>query len=144
MRLALAATGATFSAVLAVPSVTFSPSLATSPPSLMASPSFSTTFADYNWGGGNVRRDQRQNGEDWLSHAPNETQNYVTSISRAVEVAQTIPQGGGGTSAPVNNTTVQVGEIKVSSTSPEQAAAAIQQKILQMGNRASAANSGVS
>lgn len=106
--------------------------------------SLAASLADYNWGGGNVRKDQRQNGEDWLSHAPNETQNYVTSISHAVEAAQSMPQGGSGTIAPVNQTTVQVGEIKVSSNSPEQAATAIQQKILQMGNRASAANSGVS
>lgn len=106
--------------------------------------SLAASLADYNWGGGNVRKDQRQNGDDWLSHAPNETQNYVTSISHAVEAAQSMPQGGSGTVAPINQTTVQVGEIKVSSNSPEQAATAIQQKILQMGNRASAANSGVS
>ncbi|MFP2873755.1 transglycosylase SLT domain-containing protein [Acetobacter tropicalis] len=106
--------------------------------------SLAASLADYNWGGGNVRKDQRQNGDDWLSHAPNETQNYVTSISHAVEAAQSMPQGGSGTVAPINQTTVQVGEIKVSSNSPEQAAIAIQQKILQMGNRASAANSGVS
>lgn len=106
--------------------------------------SLAASLADYNWGGGNVRKDQRQNGEDWLSHAPNETQNYVTSISHAVEAAQSMPRGRGGVVTPVNQTTVQVGEIKVSSNSPEQAAVAIQQKIMQMGTRASAANTGIS
>lgn len=106
--------------------------------------SWAASLADYNWGGGNVRKAQRQHGADWLSYAPNETQNYTAKISHAVEVVQNMPQGSGGGAAPVSQTTVHVGEIKVSSNSPEQAAIAIQQKILQMGNRASAANSGVS
>jgi len=37
-------------------------------------------LAAYNWGPGNVSQAQATYGDDWLSHAPTETQNYVTEI----------------------------------------------------------------
>jgi uncharacterized protein YukE len=37
-------------------------------------------FAAYNWGEGNVDRDVRKYGNDWLQHAPQETQKYVRVI----------------------------------------------------------------
>lgn len=34
----------------------------------------------YNWGPGHVRLALREHGDDWLSHAPDETRAYVTRI----------------------------------------------------------------
>lgn len=39
-------------------------------------------LAAYNWGPGNLRSAIRRFGSDWLSHAPTETQNYVSRILR--------------------------------------------------------------
>lgn len=41
------------------------------------------TLGAYNWGPGNVQNAVANYGSDWLSHAPAETQNYVTSIMAA-------------------------------------------------------------
>lgn len=40
-----------------------------------------TALAAYNWGMGNVRNAQKAYGDNWLAHAPSETQNYVKQIS---------------------------------------------------------------
>jgi hypothetical protein len=41
---------------------------------------WSTALAAYDWGMGNVQKAQAAYGDDWLSHAPTETQNYVSTI----------------------------------------------------------------
>ncbi|WP_417551811.1 transglycosylase SLT domain-containing protein [Marinomonas fungiae] len=39
-----------------------------------------TALAAYNWGWGNVTNAKQEYGSNWLSHAPTETQNYVSQI----------------------------------------------------------------
>jgi hypothetical protein len=39
-----------------------------------------TALAAFDWGMGNVNKSQAANGSGWLSSAPSETQNYVSSI----------------------------------------------------------------
>jgi soluble lytic murein transglycosylase-like protein len=43
-------------------------------------------LAAYNWGPGNVTNAINDYGDNWLVHAPTETQNYVTEILNDVEV----------------------------------------------------------
>jgi soluble lytic murein transglycosylase-like protein len=40
----------------------------------------SKALAGYNWGGGNVDKAVKKYGNNWLSHAPKETQNYIKKI----------------------------------------------------------------
>lgn len=40
-----------------------------------------STLAAYNWGPTNVQRAKRQYGDEWLAHAPQETQDYVAALS---------------------------------------------------------------
>lgn len=42
--------------------------------------SWETALAAYNWGWGNVTNAKQEYGSNWLSHAPTETQNYVSQI----------------------------------------------------------------
>lgn len=44
----------------------------------------SKMWAAYNWGPGNLDRALSQHGEDWLRHAPRETQNYIAQNMRAL------------------------------------------------------------
>lgn len=37
-------------------------------------------LAGYNWGGGNVDKAIKQYGNNWLAHAPAETQKYIQKI----------------------------------------------------------------
>ena len=39
-------------------------------------------LAAYNWGNGNLDKAIKQYGNNWLSHAPKETQGYVNSINK--------------------------------------------------------------
>lgn len=39
-------------------------------------------LAAYNWGNGNIDKAIKRYGNDWLSHAPKETQGYVNSINK--------------------------------------------------------------
>ncbi|MGL5735590.1 MAG: lytic transglycosylase domain-containing protein, partial [Beijerinckiaceae bacterium] len=41
-------------------------------------------WAAYNWGPGNVDKAIAAHGENWLSHAPKETRDYVARNMRAV------------------------------------------------------------
>lgn len=45
-----------------------------------------TALAAYNWGMGNVGRAKDNHGANWLSYAPEETQNYVKQITADVRV----------------------------------------------------------
>ena len=60
-------------------------------------------LAAYNWGPGNVTKAMQQNGADWLSAAPSETQNYVSTVlgstaaAGAVEVDDSGDAGDSGT-----------------------------------------------
>ncbi|ATI11575.1 hypothetical protein DS739_04395 [Acetobacter sp. JWB] len=47
-------------------------------------------LAEYNWGGGNLKKDMSLHGGDWQRYAPNETQDYISSISRFVSASQQI------------------------------------------------------
>jgi hypothetical protein len=47
----------------------------------------SKAAAAYNWGQGNVDKDVAKNGDDWLKHAPKETQGYVMSLPKSVAAA---------------------------------------------------------
>lgn len=38
-------------------------------------------LAGYNWGGGNVDKAVRRYGQNWLQHAPQETQKYIQKIT---------------------------------------------------------------
>lgn len=49
--------------------------------------SLASVLAEYNWGGGNLKKAQQNFGQDWQSHAPQETTDYINSISRAVDAA---------------------------------------------------------
>lgn len=48
---------------------------------------YSKALAAYNWGQGNVAKAVATYGEDWLSHAPAETQDYVNSAGGEPECA---------------------------------------------------------
>lgn len=37
-------------------------------------------LAGYNWGGGNIDKAVKKYGNNWLSHAPTETQKYIQKI----------------------------------------------------------------
>ena len=50
--------------------------------------------AGYNWGQGNVQNAIAKYGNDWLSHAPEETQNYISSIFEHVQPAVDITKIG--------------------------------------------------
>ncbi len=50
-----------------------------------------TALAAYDWGSGNVSAAQASYGPTWLSHAPAETKNYVTSIMAALGTPYSIP-----------------------------------------------------
>jgi len=56
-------------------------------------------LAAYNWGIGNVDRAIAQYGDDWLSHAPLETRNYVARITASTSPILTagLPGSGGET-----------------------------------------------
>lgn len=66
--------------------------------------SLAASIAAYNAGAGRVSSLQKQYGGQWLSHAPQETQNYVDSIGKAVGQASAMPQTSMTTSSnTVNN-----------------------------------------
>jgi hypothetical protein len=104
--------------------------------------SLSASIAEYNWGGGNLRKGMSQYGGDWQAHAPRETQNYISGVSAALDAVRGMPRGGADASQNTTHNTVNVGEIKIVSPSPERAGEAVQRKVMEMGNRASDANSG--
>jgi hypothetical protein len=59
--------------------------------------------AAYNWGPGNLRRDIRNHGDDWLRYAPKETQSYVARATRGVDVNVRVTSStGSDTSAQAN------------------------------------------
>lgn len=80
--------------------------------------SWDAALAAYNWGPGNVASAQSAYGSDWLSYAPSETQNYVSTIlgnagmsaddSGSAYQAGISPASilGGVTGAPVDNSTI--------------------------------------
>lgn len=43
--------------------------------------SWSKAIAAYNWGPGNVQKAIAAYGDDWLSHAPKETRDYVAGVT---------------------------------------------------------------
>ncbi|MFM0503967.1 lytic transglycosylase domain-containing protein [Paraburkholderia caffeinilytica] len=47
-------------------------------------------LAGYNWGAGNVDRDIAQNGNQWESHLPAETRNYLNKITSALAQKSTV------------------------------------------------------
>lgn len=49
--------------------------------------SWGKSLAAYNWGPGNLEKAISQHGEQWLSSAPRETQNYVTGITADLGIA---------------------------------------------------------
>ncbi|MFT9026564.1 transglycosylase SLT domain-containing protein [Acetobacter indonesiensis] len=49
--------------------------------------SLASSLAEYNWGGGNLKKAQQAFGQGWQSHVPQETLDYITSVSRAVDAA---------------------------------------------------------
>lgn len=104
--------------------------------------SLSASIAEYNWGGGNLRKGMSQYGGDWQAHAPQETQNYISGVSAALDAVRDMPRGGAEGGQNTTHNTVNVGEIKVVAPSPERAGDAVQRKVMEMGNRASDANSG--
>jgi hypothetical protein len=53
-------------------------------------------LAAYNWGEGNLDRAIKKYGDDWYSHAPHETQNYVANGARQ-------PGEGGSVGGPVRS-----------------------------------------
>ena len=68
--------------------------------------SLAASLAEYNWGSGNLQKARSQYGESWASHAPNETQDYIGSISRAVAAAQSSLTTTPNTNNVTNNVTV--------------------------------------
>lgn len=104
--------------------------------------SLSASIAEYNWGGGNLSKSMSQYGGDWQAHAPRETQNYISGVNAALDAVRGMPRGGADASQNTTHNTVNVGEIKIVSPSPERAGEAVQRKVMEMGNRASDANSG--
>lgn len=53
--------------------------------------------AAYNWGQGNVQKASARFGADWLSHAPQETQDYVRKTATPIQV--TVYNNTGGSAA---------------------------------------------
>ena len=66
------------------------------------------TLAAYNWGPGNVRSAMSRYGQNWLAHAPAETQNYVGKIlgnvSTQYQASGPIPSPASGTPLPLPQT----------------------------------------
>lgn len=52
--------------------------------------SWDQALGAYNWGPGNVSNAINSQGDDWLSTAPSETQNYVSSIMAAAGIPSTV------------------------------------------------------
>ena len=50
----------------------------------------SQALGAYNWGPGNVQAAVSQYGQDWLSHAPGETQAYIATILGAIGSQYTV------------------------------------------------------
>lgn len=50
---------------------------------------WATALAAFDWGMGNVQKAQATYGDAWLSHAPSETQNYVSNILGAAGMDDT-------------------------------------------------------
>lgn len=48
------------------------------------------TLAAYNWGPGNLDRDIAKNGNQWESHLPPETRNYINKITSALAQRSTV------------------------------------------------------
>lgn len=48
--------------------------------------SWSKALAAYNWGPGNLQKAITAHGDNWLDFAPQETQKYVTNVTRDVGV----------------------------------------------------------
>lgn len=57
----------------------------------------SQALGAYNWGPGNVQNAINDYDQDWLSHAPSETQNYVAKIMNAVGSEYTVSAGSTAT-----------------------------------------------
>ena len=104
--------------------------------------SLSASIAEYNWGGGNLSKSMSQYGGDWQAHAPRETQNYISGVNAALDAVRSMPRGGADASQNTTHNTVNVGEIKIVSPSPERAGDAVQRKIVEMRTAASFSNSG--
>lgn len=73
-------------------------------------------LAAYNWGNGNLDKSINRYGNDWLSHAPKETQGYVNSINKMMAYKgkggmMSRPLGG---QAVVQNLSDQQGRINAS------------------------------
>ena len=73
-------------------------------------------LAAYNWGNGNLDKAIKRYGNDWLSHAPKETQGYVNSINKMMAYKgrggmMSRPLGG---QAVVQNLSDQQGRINAS------------------------------
>nr|DAS68563.1 MAG TPA: tail tape measure [Caudoviricetes sp.] len=73
-------------------------------------------LAAYNWGNGNLDKAIKRYGNDWLSHAPKETQGYVNSINKMMAYKgrggmMSRPLGG---QAVVQNLSNQQGRINAS------------------------------
>lgn len=73
-------------------------------------------LAAYNWGNGNLDQAIKRYGNDWLSHAPKETQGYVSSINKMMAYKgkggmMSRPLGG---QAVVQNLSDQQGRINAS------------------------------
>ena len=62
-------------------------------------------LAAYNWGPGNVQKAISQYGDDWLSHAPGVTQNYVAKILGAEPSIETDASDGSGAAPSADQTT---------------------------------------
>lgn len=75
--------------------------------------SLSASIAEYNWGAGNLRKGMSQYGGDWQTHAPQETQNYISGVSAALDAVRDMPRGGADAAQNTTHNTVNVGEIKV-------------------------------
>lgn len=48
--------------------------------------SWSKALAAYNWGPGNLQKAITAHGDSWLQFAPQETQSYVTNVTRDVGI----------------------------------------------------------
>ena len=73
-------------------------------------------LAAYNWGNGNLDKAIKRYGNDWLSHAPKETQGYVNSINKMMAYRSnggmmSRPLGGQAVAQNLNN---QQGRINAS------------------------------
>jgi soluble lytic murein transglycosylase-like protein len=67
----------------------------------------SQALAAYNWGPANVKNAVAQYGSAWLSYAPAETQNYVSSILASLGITGMAVASGAAASIPVSVTTSQ-------------------------------------